>query len=288
MKIKTNKTKTVFDHYKNELVNFYDEKESHSILKILFEEVCKVSRTDMLVNPELRISESDILKIHFAVKDIKKHKPIQYITGKSNFYGLEFYVNENVLIPRPETEELIELIINENKNRKNIKILDIGTGSGCIAVSLKKEFCFSEVYALDKYADALKVAEENAINHDLKINFLEIDILEKNKIENLPRFDIIVSNPPYIRELEKKLMQKNVLDYEPETALFVDDNNPLIFYKAISKFAKSHLKTNGKLYFEINEALGDEVKKMLEDFGFNKVVLKSDLNGKNRMVYAEV
>ncbi len=288
MKINTNKAKDIFDYYKNELVDFYDEKESLSILKILFEEVCKVSRMDMLVNSELRINESDILKIHFAVKDIKKYKPIQYITGKANFYGLDFFVNENVLIPRSETEELIELIINENKNRKNIKILDVGTGSGCIAIALKKEFYLSEVYALDKYADALKVAEKNTQNHHLKIIFFKIDILNKSETEILPQFDIIVSNPPYIRESEKKLMRKNVLDYEPESALFVDDNDPLIFYKAISKFAKLNLKTNGKLYFEINEAYGEEVRKMLKDFSFSNVILKSDLNGKSRMVCAEV
>ncbi|MCD4773144.1 MAG: peptide chain release factor N(5)-glutamine methyltransferase, partial [Bacteroidales bacterium] len=286
MKINTNKVKDIFDYYKNELVNFYDEKESISILKILFKETCNISRTEMIVDPELRISESDILKIHFAVKEIRKYKPIQYITGKTNFYGLDFFVNECVLIPRPETEELIELIINENKNRKSIKILDIGTGSGCIAIALKKEFNNSEIYALDKYADALKVAEENSQKHNLKINLLKINILNKSETETLPQFDIIVSNPPYIQESEKKLMQRNVLDYEPESALFVNDNDPLIFYKAISEFAKSYLKTKGKLYFEINEAYGNEVKKMLEDFGFKKVVLKNDLNGKNRMVCA--
>ena len=153
---------------------------------------------------------------------------------------------------------------------------------------MKKEFYLSEVYALDKYADALKVAEENAQNHNLRINFLDIDILNKSETDTLPQFDIIVSNPPYIRESEKKMMQKNVLDYEPESALFVDDNAPLIFYKAISEFAKSNLKTNGKLYFEINEAFGDEVKKMLKEFDFSNVVLKNDLNGKSRMVSAEV
>ena len=287
IKIKTNKAKAAFDYYKTELLDFYNEKESLSILKILFQETCNISRTEMIVNPDLRLNESDILKIHFAIKEIKKYKPIQYIIGNTNFCGLDFFVDENVLIPRPETEELVDLIVNENKNRDKIKILDVGTGSGCIAISLKNELKNPEVYAIDKITEALKVAEGNAINHNLKINFLEIDILNKNEIKNLHKFDVIVSNPPYIRKSEKKLMRKNVLDFEPESALFVNDNDPLIFYKAISEFAKSHLRNNGKLYFEINEAFGDEVKKMLLDFSFNKVVLKSDLSGKHRMVSAE-
>ena len=288
MKIKTNKAKAVFDYYKNELINFYDENESINILKILFEETCNISRTEMIVNPELRISESDILNIHFSVKELKTHKPVQYVTGKTNFYGLEFLVNENVLIPRSETEELVDLIINENKYREDIKILDVGTGSGCIAISLKNKFTDSEVFAIDKSSKALKVAEENARKNFLKINFYKVDILENNKIESFPKFDVIVSNPPYVRELEKKLMQKNVLDFEPEIALFVDDKDPLLFYKAIAEFAKSYLNSNGKLYFEINENFGGEVKKLLLDFGFKNVKLKSDLNEKSRMVSAEI
>jgi release factor glutamine methyltransferase len=195
-------------------------------------------------------------------------------------------VNESTLIPRPETEELVEWIINENKNRQGIKILDIGTGSGCIAISLAKNLPDTTVYAIDVSEEALAVAKENAITNGVAVNFIKTDILGA---DNLPEtFDIIVSNPPYVRNLEKAEIKPNVLDFEPHLALFVDDNDPLIFYRKIAQLAKNSLKTDGKLYYEINQYLGPETIALLEQTGFINIILRKDFVGNDRMTSARI
>lgn len=258
----------------------YEEHESASLIRELISHYVKIPKLEISLNLNKRISESDLLKIHFAVKDLLKNKPLQYIIGEATFLDYELEVNENVLIPRPETEELVGLIL-KSRSLSNLKILDIGTGSGAIAIGLSKN-TGAEVFAIDISEQALVIAKKNATNIKTDINFINTDILNKNNwkfIQN--NLDIIVSNPPYVRKSEKELMHKNVLDFEPELALFVEDNNPLIFYKNIAELAIVKLNNNGELWFEINEYLADELKEMMKLY-FNSVEIIKDFRDKNR------
>lgn len=297
MRIPSNKIADVVRFFRDELRSNYENDEVETFIAFCFEEFVGLKRADIFLSSNTTISESELLKFNFAIKDLKQHKPIQYILGKADFYGLKFIVNQHVLIPRPETEELVDLIIKENRESgirsqdvsilpAPISILDIGTGSGCIPIALKKNIANANVYALDISAEALEIAKQNAVMNNVAVEFFKYDILSPDSLLPAPdlKFDIIVSNPPYICISEKDQMQKNVLDYEPHLALFVDDINPLLFYKAIANFALKYLKQNGKLYFEINEAFGFEAKGMLENKGFKNVILKKDLNNKNRIL----
>lgn len=254
-----------------------------------------IKRIDLALNTNLTIEDDFVLKYESALEALKNNQPIQYIIGKTEFYGLPFYVNENTLIPRPETEELVELILSnitanshpelvEDNNQFNI--LDIGTGTGCIAISLAKHLPNASVSALDVSTKALEIANKNAELNQVDINFIENDILKicNSELDSETKFDIMVSNPPYVRQLEKHQMQDNVLKHEPHLALFVEDENPLIFYRAISQFATKNLKPNGELYFEINEYFEKEMIALLEEFGFKNIQLKQDLFGKDRMI----
>ncbi|MEI6852816.1 MAG: peptide chain release factor N(5)-glutamine methyltransferase, partial [Bacteroidota bacterium] len=231
------------------------------------------------------LNESELLLVYDAIKELKEGKPLQYITGKAWFCGLELSVNEHVLIPRPETEELVQLIIKEHKETKGLRILDIGSGSGCIGIALKKELKDAEVWAMDISEEALKVARKNAELHEADICFIYKDILDAEGLSELRGLDIIVSNPPYVMESEKAVMHKNVLDFEPHEALFVPDNNPLKFYKAIFGLAKK----NGKpcrVYVEINESKGEEMIFLAKEFGFSDICIHKDINGKDRIISA--
>ncbi|NRA93551.1 MAG: peptide chain release factor N(5)-glutamine methyltransferase, partial [Psychroserpens sp.] len=234
---------------------------------------------------------SDTLTFDRALRKLEQQVPIQYITGYAHFYGLKLKVNRHTLIPRPETEELVALIrdhIRSGFGSNRIKILDIGTGSGCIPISLKTEFPNAEIFALDVSEKALEVARGNSELHQVTINFFQNDILNviySDHLREVDTFDIIVSNPPYVRELEKDMMQANVLEYEPKTALFVENDDPLKFYRAICEFAQIHLRSEGKLFFEINEYLGVETVQLLESYDFTKVELIPDLFGKDRMIF---
>ena len=225
-------------------------------------------------------------KFQKAIFRLKIHEPIQYIIGETEFYGLPFKVNKHTLIPRPETEELVEWIYIEFSNQQstinNQQFLDIGTGTGCIAISLAKNLPNAKVSALDISEEALKIAQQNAEMNKVKIDFFQTDILAA---ETLPKkYDVIISNPPYVRELEKKQMQQNVLKHEPESALYVSNEDPLLFYRAISHLAKKHLNPEGKLFFEINEYLADELTALLEGEGFKNIQVKKDIFGKDRMI----
>ena len=286
MKVRTNLLKDVKNHYLQELEDIYDKREALSLLNILIEDFFGLTKTGQILEKDFRLNETELLKLHFAVKELKKEKPVQYITGKAEFCGLKIKVNENVLIPRPETEELIEHIKNKLQSLSINKIVDLGTGSGCIALALKKVFPKASVTAVDINEKTLDTAKENAVINNLGIKFEQKDILNIDELKSLGTFDLIVSNPPYVTDSEKKKMQNNVLKYEPHQALFVDDNNPLIFYKAISEFAKSNLNTGGQIWFEINEKYGNEVKELLEEKGFENVKIIKDLFGKNRFVKA--
>jgi len=235
--------------------------------------------------------------MQIATKQLEQEIPIQYIIGKTEFFGLPFNVNKEVLIPRPETEELVEQVLNEisliktcktstdlASKEKQFKILDIGTGSGCIAISLKKQLPSSEISAMDVSDKALRVANKNALLNQLDINFIHQDILKTNYLDKL--YDVIVSNPPYVRELEKKEIKNNVLNNEPHLALFVDNKNPLLFYNKIAELAKKFLTKNGQLHFEINQYLGKETIKLLAEKGFKNIQLKKDIFGNDRIVTA--
>lgn len=285
MKVPSNLVKDIRKYYCDQLCSIYDKEEANAMILILFDHYFKIDRVRMALEPDLRLSESEMLTFHFAVKDLLKNKPLQYIIGETEFCDLKFKVNENVLIPRPETSELVHLITNRQQTTDNsqLTILDIGTGSGCIAISLAKQLPQSQVYALDISEKALCVAKDNAYINNVDITFIHDDILSlRNKIET--KFDIIVSNPPYVRDLEKAEMRDNVLNWEPHNALFVSDDDPLIFYRNILEFAKTHLKENGEVWFEINEYLGKEMKDLCCEMGFSNVNIYKDFREKERFL----
>lgn len=284
MKVPSNLVRDIRNYYCEQLCSIYDKNESNTLILILFEYYFNINRIKMSLEPELRLSESEMLKLHFAVKDLLKNKPIQYIIGETEFCDLKFKVNENVLIPRPETSELVRLIANSHQPSTISNILDIGTGSGCIAISLAKMIPQSNVYALDISEKALDVAKENAINNNVNITFIQDDILTKTQTLTQTKFDIIVSNPPYVRELEKVDMHNNILQWEPHNALFVSDEDPLIFYRSILEFSKKHLKENGEIWFEINEYLGKEMKALCEEVGLSNIEIYKDFRDKERFL----
>ena len=279
------------------LSSIYDEQEIESFFYLLLESYQGKKRIDLALNPDMEMDALQLIQWESALSELLNQKPIQYIIGATEFYGLPFMVNENTLIPRPETEELVDWIVAESRNSAtgSLKILDIGTGSGCIAISLAKNLPNAEVFALDVSEKALAVAKKNADTNKVKVNFIQADILKINDLVEIPtsnfqlstNFDIIVSNPPYVRHLEKAEIKPNVLEYEPHLALFVEDSDALIFYRKIAKLAKENLAEKGKLFFEINQYLGKETLELLEKFGFNSTELKKDIYGNDRMTRSE-
>lgn len=284
------------NHFFNSLKNIQDEQEIESFFFILTEYLHNLKRVDLALNPNFEISEDDVEKWNAILADLQKEKPIQYITGEAWFYGLRFEVNENTLIPRPETEELVEFILKETSNfqlpASSLNILDIGTGTGCIPISLKTNLPEANVLAIDVSEKALEVAKRNAQSNKVEVNFIQANILEVEDLSKLPLpnaqnlfpLDIIVSNPPYVRNLEKEEIKKNVLDYEPHLALFVEDTDALLFYRKIAQLALKNLAPNGLLFFEINQYLGKETVELLQNLGFNTIELKKDMYGNDRMV----
>ncbi|WP_081212383.1 peptide chain release factor N(5)-glutamine methyltransferase [Salegentibacter sediminis] len=265
-----------------ELTKEYPCEEANSFFGLLTEAYLKMSRLQVALLRDKEVSDSDIAKFNSARERLLKHEPIQHIIGETEFFDLIFQVSKDVLVPRPETEELVQWILDDlQAEPKQIKILDIGTGSGCIAISLAKNLPDAEISAIDISAKALETAKLNAINNKVVINFAESNVLELEKLEQ--DFNLIVSNPPYVRELEKAQMHPNVLEYEPETALYVKDDDPLVFYRKIAGLAQKALKPGGKLYFEINQYLGLETEKLLQDYGF-KTELRKDIYGNFRML----
>jgi release factor glutamine methyltransferase len=284
MKIKQYRTDFI-----HELSSIYDAGEAESLFYLVLEEKNKLKRIDLALNPDLIFSNEEIQFWNTILEQLKQEIPVQYVLGKTSFYGLDFEVNPSVLIPRPETEELVEWIIQSGKlgvgSQKN-KILDIGTGSGCIAISLAKNIPNSEVFAIDVSETALVIAQKNTEINGVNVTFLLKNILETGDLEQ--NFDIIVSNPPYVRKLEKQEIKKNVLDNEPHLALFVEDNDALIFYKKIAELAQKNLSQNGQLFFEINQYLGRETIDLLESMSFKNIELRQDIYGNDRMIKAEL
>ena len=273
-------------YFTNQLSGLYPSEEIQSFFNILSEEYLMLSRVEIALNPDKQVMAKDFDKFQVALFKLNNHEPIQYLIGETEFYGLTFKVNKYTLIPRPETEELVELIISNqkitNQPSPHTSILDVGTGSGCIAISLAKKLKNVKVSALDLSKKTLKVASRNAEINEVEVSFFQADILT---VKSLPeRYDIIVSNPPYVRELEKELMQENVLRHEPDSALYVSNDDPLLFYRSIAQLAKTYLKPEGKLFFEINEYLAVEMIQLLKVEGFQNIEIKKDIFGKDRML----
>lgn len=272
-------------YFSEELTSLYPKNEIDTFFFRTIQAVLKLELTDYFTKLNATIEEHNFEVLNIVLSRLKKEEPIQYILGETEFYGLPFKVNEHVLIPRPETEELVSWVIESiNEHDTACSILDIGTGSGCIPISLKKELPNTTITALDVSEKALETAKNNANLNQVDISFELHDILSDTPITN--QFDVIVSNPPYVRELEKKEIKNNVLNNEPHLALFVHNDNPLVFYKRIADVAKTNLKEGGLLFFEINQYLGAETKQMLVDKGFKNVMLKKDMFGNDRMIKA--
>lgn len=275
------------------LTSVYDKQEALSINWLCISFLCKINRTQYLnlKYQEIPLAQHD--KLFEILDELKTGTPVQYILGETEFYGLNFNVNPAVLIPRPETEELVDWILSDQKTSQttseDLKIIDIGTGSACIAISLKKNLPLADVYGLDISSEALKTARGNAIKNQTKLSFIEDSILNPIKEELIKaKFSLIISNPPYVTNTEKSDMKSNVLDYEPHLALFVSDNDALVFYRAIANYAIQHLEDKGFLYLEINENLGAATLELLKENGFIHIELRQDLRGKDRMIKAQL
>lgn len=273
--------------FQHELQELYDEDEIKAIFLVVVAETFGLNRTDYQLRKTDIVNEGDKVKVLDILQDLKKHRPIQYILNKADFYGEVFQVNESVLIPRQETEELVDLIIKNHKSSQNLKIIDIGTGSGCIPITLSKHLNNALVTTIDISKEAIKTAQENAKNLKTQVQFINADIFEWEYIFSDQQYNIIVSNPPYITPGEKQHMNQNVLAYEPELALFIEESAPLIFYDVISSFALKHLAPDGDLYFEINQYLGAEMKELMIKKGFEQVKLIKDINGADRIIHAK-
>ncbi|MES2373525.1 MAG: peptide chain release factor N(5)-glutamine methyltransferase [Bacteroidota bacterium] len=262
----------------------YDEREAVNITDWVMEHITGKKRIDRLLDKQAMLTTSQEVQLDTILQELATHKPIQYVLGEAWFAGMKFLVNEHVLIPRPETEELVDWIVGESKKSKikNQKLLDIGTGSGCIPVSLKKLLPEFSVSSVDVSKEALEVAQKNAAGLHADINFLHFDFLDQANWDQLPVVDIIVSNPPYIKQSEHGSMSKNVLDFEPSIALFVPDEDALLFYRKIALFSKTHLSKGGSIFLEINEALGKEIIELYESNGYT-IELRKDMQGKDRM-----
>ena len=281
--------KVLRDNFINCLDGLYPSEEIDSFFKLLTEKFIGLNSLEIALNRKLPISEEVAEKFSKALFRLKEFEPIQYVLGETEFYGLRFRVNKHTLIPRPETEELVEWVVDDLKilessanSNESLGLLDIGTGSGCIAISIAENIRNVKVSALDISEEALQIAKQNALKNKVTVDFLQHDIVSKRVVDR--QFNIIVSNPPYVRESEKDSMQQNVLEHEPAIALFVKNNDPLLFYRAIIRFAQNHLKDDGSVYFEINEYLSKDLIALLKTEGFHAIVLKKDIFGKDRMI----
>lgn len=285
------------DQFIQELTPLYDAGEAESFFYLILEAKHQLKRVDLALQPDLVFSKAELETWNLILEQLKKEIPVQYLLGTTHFYGLEFEVNSNVLIPRPETEELVDWIIQSRNfgtkfnpevsgQSSKFKILDIGTGSGCIAISLAKNLPNAVVSALDVSDKALATAQKNAELNQVAIQFIHQSILETEDL--VQQFDLIVSNPPYVRHLEKHEIKKNVLDNEPHLALFVEDNDALIFYRKIAQLAQKNLNPQGQLYFEINQYLGQETLDLLQEMGFKDITLRKDIYGNDRMIQCAI
>ena len=272
--------KEAIEQLRDGLAGVVEAHEAQAMIRVICEDVFNYDQVDVALCQESELPDFAPERIADIISRLRRHEPLQYILGSARFHGHRFKVSPAVLIPRPETEQLVDLIIDENTG-SDLRVLDMGTGSGCIAISLARALKFAQVDALDVSRDALAVARENASALKVKVRFFESDMLVPQPAAT---YDIIVSNPPYICWSEREAMERNVKDYEPGQALFVPDNDPLLFYKAIAPYAAQSLERGGRLYLEINQRFGDEVKRLLEDNGFDEVRIIDDSYGNPRFV----
>lgn len=266
--------------FHQELNNIYSSPEIDTLMHYYFEDKFEIKLKKFEIDDEILVNENELTE---DLIKLKNQQPYQQVVGFAYFFDLKFKVNQHTLIPRPETEELVDWILADTNKSDHIKILDIGTGSGCIPISLKKHLPNAEIFALDFSTQAIEIAKENARIHDVDVKFMVQDIL--HDFETSQKFDLIVSNPPYIRNVEKKAMQKNVLNFEPHSALFVEDENPLVFYQRILELNDQLLTPNGKIYLEINQYLGSEMEALYQT-KFENVILRKDISGNDRMLKA--
>ena len=276
---------TFYRNFIRDLQQIYSAHEAANITAMCFEKIAGITKSDVIKNPDLNLSEINIKNIETSLSELLLHKPVQYVLGEAWFYKLKFKVDEHVLIPRPETEELVNEINDFIKESCFKKIIDIGTGSGCIPIAIKKTFPETIVTAIDIDENAITVAKENASMIQTEINFFQMNFLDPANWNLFEKFDVIISNPPYIPFSEKELMDKNVTNYEPHLALFVPNEKPLVFYEAIALFSKTHLAENGKIFMEVHENLAKEVSDLFSQHEF-KTEIKKDIFEKERMVMA--
>lgn len=284
-------TQQFYNDFLNRLTSIYESREAANITDWVFENVTGLKRLERSINKNVELADMYVQQLKKYLEELLQHKPVQYVLQESWFYKMKFFVNEHVLIPRPETEELVSWIIKEVRSTmydvrsEKFKIMDVGTGSGCIAIALKKELEKTDVTAIDISEPALAVADKNANVLETPIDFLQINFLDEGQWNKLSSYDIIVSNPPYIPQIEKEKLSKNVTAFEPGIALFAENSNPFIFYEKIAKFAQSHLKPNGKIFVEIHEDYSKEIQKIFSIYKF-KTEIKRDMYGKERMIKA--
>jgi len=276
---------TFYRNFIRDLQQIYSAHEAANITAMCFEKIAGITKSDVIKNPDLNLSEINIKNLETSLSELLLHKPVQYVLGEAWFYKLKFKVDEHVLIPRPETEELVNEINDFIKESCFKKIIDIGTGSGCIPIAIKKTFPETIVTAIDIDENAITVAKENASMIQTEINFFQINFLDPANWNLFEKFDVIISNPPYIPFSEKEMMDKNVINYEPHLALFVPNEKPLVFYEAIALFSKTHLAENGKIFMEVHENLAKEVSDLFSQHEF-KTEIKKDIFEKERMVMA--
>lgn len=268
------------------LSSIYAPEEVRTLTYWIIEHVCGLSLAQQLSAKDSHLTPEQQMAIQRIISRLERHEPIQYVLGECSFYGLMFYVNPSVLIPRPETGELVEHILN-NHRESNLRVLDIGTGSGCIAITLAQKLLHAQVFAIDISPEAIATAERNARRNGVEIHFQCADLFDPQLMFHAP-FDLIISNPPYVRQSEKSEMSPNVLDYEPHTALFVPDDDPLLFYRCATRRAKEWLAPGGRLYFEINAALAEEMVALLREEGYSHVCTWRDMQGRERFAAAQV
>ncbi len=285
------------------LHHLYDDREAAAITDWIMEKITGWKKIDRIIHKTVPLPEEGLEQFQRYAGELEKHRPVQYVLQEAWFAGMKFYVDENVLIPRPETEELVEWVEKEAANRRQasspanpaspngsapeaVSILDVGTGSGCIAIALQRQLPFARVYACDLSAQALAIAERNAVANQAGIHLQQLDFLDSRLWDQLPSVQVLVSNPPYIPIREKTTMAPHVVDFEPHMALFVEDQDPLIFYKALADFAAKKLLPGGQLFAEIHEDLGTQVIDLFQESGFQSIILRKDMQGKDRMVKA--
>ncbi|MDG1742336.1 MAG: peptide chain release factor N(5)-glutamine methyltransferase [Crocinitomicaceae bacterium] len=288
MFVQSNSLRGIKDYFHKELSSLYSEREIKQIVKLLTVKLLKISDLDYISSSNLKFSESDLLFFRTALNRLRDQEPFQYVLGEVEFYNLRLTVDSRALIPRPETEELVHWIGHDFNSNEELNIIDVCSGSGCIAFSLKSKFTRAKIIALEHSVQACSLIRENGLRTQLDVDVFEADVLDPITYRKMNKasFDVWVSNPPYIPVKEMSDMSKNVLDYEPGIALFVDDSDPLLFYREIAEKAKLYLRSGGALYFEIHEDFGAQIEVLLKSFGFVNIELRKDLQGKTRMVKA--